>query len=936
MGVPLEGFAELCRIVAAQGCVLLKNKDRVLPLEKGEKISVFGRMQIDYYRSGTGSGGAVNVPYKVNFIDGLLNGNRVCINEDLLAVYKNWIGQNPFDYGGGGWAAEPWHQTEMPLEGKIVREAALFSNKAIVVIGRTSGEDKDNAKQLGSYLLTLEEENMLKNVTTYFENVIVILNTTNIIDMNWLTNHKYKGHIKSVLYSWCGGMEGGNAIADVITGLVTPSGKLPDTIAYEWKDYPSTANYGDKQQVFYKEDIYVGYRYFETFCPEKVQFEFGFGLSYTEFSIEQVKGSLRKVNGDTIIEVTIKVENIGNYFKGKEVVQIYCQAPQGKLGKPSKVLVAFEKTRLLEVGEREEFILKIPIKRLASYDDSGITGNKSCLVLEEGDYKFFVGNSVRNNKPLKIDCGEFHYQDLYYQEKTEVIEQLQEVLAPTEQYDRIKPGKSKENGTYQIESEQVPTKTILLMKRITENRPDNLVQTGNVGIRLKDVHDKNATIEQFIAQLSKEELATIVRAEGMCSPKVTPGTAGAFGGVGDSLYEYGIPIACAADGPSGIRMDNGYQATQLPIGTLLASTWDTGLVKKLYELEGQELLRNRIDTLLGPGINIHRNPLNGRNFEYFSEDPFLTGEFAAAITLGIGRSGAKATVKHFACNNQETARDKVDIIVSERALREIYLKGFEMAVKDGEAKSIMTSYNAVNGFKAASNYDLTTTILRKEWGFEGIVMTDWWAKLNDVILGGQDNAEDTRSMIKAQNDLYMVVNSNGAEINALNDNTLESLRNGSLEIGELQRCAMNICRFLMEIPAFNREKKKIALKHIGSKKSNGIIHENFENVELLRPTYKVIPIEETLTTFIVEISGIYRVTIEVMSEDTKMAQLICNGYLNDEIFATIQTNGTDGKWIQQKQQSIQLDAGLYEMNLKHVKPGLQVGWIEFLYVGKRE
>ncbi|MGL4372908.1 MAG: glycoside hydrolase family 3 protein, partial [Turicibacter sp.] len=324
-------------------------------------------------------------------------------------------------------------------------------------------------------------------------------------------------------------------------------------------------------------------------------------------------------------------------------------------------------------------------------------------------------------------------------------------------------------------------------------------------IKLQDVKKGLASLEDFVAQLSNEELATIVRGEGMSSPKVTPGTAAAFGGVSHPLLAYGIPVACAADGPSGIRMDSGHKATQVPIGTLLACSWNLELVEDLYTFEGRELVSNQIDTLLGPGINIHRHPLNGRNFEYFSEDPLITGRFAAAVTSGIKTGGSCATVKHFACNDQEAARVDVDSVVSERALREIHLKGFEMAVKDGGAVSIMTSYNPINGHWAASNYDLNTTILRGEWDYSGIVMTDWWAKMNHPMTAGAAGKEYTSYMVRAQNDLYMVVENNGAQSNVANDDTKEALANGSLTVGELQRCAMNICRFVMNALVFDRE-----------------------------------------------------------------------------------------------------------------------------------
>lgn len=444
-------------------------------------------------------------------------------------------------------------------------------------------------------------------------------------------------------------------------------------------------------------------------------------------------------------------------------------------------------------------------------------------------------------------------------------------------------------------------------------------------IVLKDVSENKATIEEFIAQLNNEELAIIVRGEGMSSPKVTPGTASAFGGVGDSLLEYGIPVACAADGPSGIRMDSGLKATQIPIGTLLAATWNKDLVEELSVMLGKELHRNNIDTLLGPGVNIHRNPLNGRNFEYFSEDPLITGVFATAITRGISTGGSSATLKHYACNSQEKARSVVDAVISERALREIYIKGFEIAVKDGGAKSIMTAYNPVNGHWTASNYDLNTTMLRKEWGFKGIVMTDWWAKMNDVEEAGEASVNDVRSMVRSQNDLYMVINNNGAEINSGDDNTKESLENGTLTVGELQRCAINICEFIMESPVFFRDwKVKEIVNKFASKEES-----SQESVQEFAKDTRIVPSTDGPISINVDKAGEYRLIVKIMYDDNNLSQTICNVSLNGELMTTMQTNGTDGRWITQKLVKVELEKGFYELTLDFPKAGMVVEWIEF-------
>ncbi|OAO89131.1 hypothetical protein AXX17_ATUG04160 [Arabidopsis thaliana] len=920
LGVPLEGFAEFSRTVAAEGAVLLKNDGQVLPLRSGDNVAIFGRTQVNYYRSGTGSGGSVHVAYTTNLLDGLRSKKNFSVNEDLAAVYEQWIGQNPFDNGGGGWAAEPWHQKEMPLSDELVSTARSSSNKAIVVIGRTAGEDQDNADKPGSYLLTEDEIAMLKQVTARFEQTVVVLNVSNIIDMSWLNDESYAHPIPCIIYSWHGGMEGGNAIADVLAGEVTPSGKLTDTIAYSIEDYPSTRNYGNEFTNFYQEDIYVGYRYFETFCPDRVQYAFGYGLSYTTFGLELNGASLTVSEGEQAVAIEVTVTNTGTDYAGQEVVQVYYEAPQGKLGKPAKSLAAFGKTRVLQPGESQRLTVSFPVHSMASYDDAGVTGHASAYVLEAGTYRLYAGTSVKELSAVSLD-----EQEGYVVEALQVVEQLQEAMAPLDDFTRMKPGARKEDGSYDLVFAEVPKRKIDLAERIETRLPKTLTQTGNQGFKLRDVYDRKASMETFIAQLDDQDLAAIVRGEGMSSPLVTPGTASAFGGVSDSLFSYGIPVACTADGPSGIRMDSGQKATQVAIGTLLAATWNTELVEQLYIMEGRELVSNNVDALLGPGLNIRRSPLNGRNFEYFSEDPLISGVFAAACTRGIMKGGSNATLKHFACNNQEKYRSKVDAVLSERALREIYLKGFEIAVKQGGANSIMTSYNPINGHWAASNYDLNTTILRGEWNFKGIVMTDWWAVMNDVVHGGSPDRKYTNWMVRAQNDLYMVVSNYGAEINAYDDNTLDSLADGSLTRGELQRSAMNICEFIMNAPVFSR--KQVIEEKVDTFKANPSL--SLEQAQALSDNAQIKPASAGSTLIQVNQAGSYRIIVHIMSPESDLAQSACNVTLNDQFMTTIQTNGTDGNWVKQKLVKVALEAGLYELRLEFVKPGLQIDWIEF-------
>ena len=775
----LNEYAAKAREAAAEGIVMLKNDDHLLPLSKGMKVAIFGRSQFHYYKSGTGSGGMVNTRYVTGILEALEAEKCFVVNPRVKEVYESWIEEHPFELGDG-WAKEPWFQEEMPLKPGFVESASEDSDAAIVVIGRTAGEDQDNKAEEGSYLLTKTELNMISEVCRVFKHTIVLLNVGNIIDMKWVE----ESNPSSVLYVWQGGQEGGIGIADVLSGKVTPSGRLTDTIARNIEDYPSTVNYGDDKLNFYAEDIYVGYRYFETFAKEKVLYPFGFGMSYTSFERKLKKLEETKNRVDVLVEVT----NTGKYT-GKEVVQVYCEAPQGRLGKPSRVLCGFIKTQSLSPEESVVVKISCPKYLFSSYDDSGVTGHRYSYVLEAGSYSIYIGGDVRQAEYAgSIDVAELI-----------VIEALTEAMAPSNSYRRMKPA-AEENGQLSVTYEKTPTGTMDPMKRRGGNLPGEIAYTGDKGLKLEDVLEGRTSIEDFIAQLSDEDLCCIVRGEGMCSPKVTPGTAGAFGGVTERLAAFGIPLGCCADGPSGIRLDSGTYAFAMPNGTCLACSFNEELLKELYEFEGLELRKNNIDTLLGPGMNIHRNPLNGRNFEYFSEDPLVTGRMAAAQLKGMDKYGVTGTIKHFACNNQEHSRNEAEAIVSERALREIYLKGFEIAVKEGGAYSIMSTYGPVNGFWTATNYDLLTTILRGEWGFQGIVMTDWWAKGNEP--GGPADAKNTSAMVRCQNDLFMVTTN--SEKNALQDNSMEGILNGKTTRAEFQRSAINICGALMRMPAFLR------------------------------------------------------------------------------------------------------------------------------------
>lgn len=868
--------------MVSEGIVMLKNDNNALPLDTDKEVAVFGRIQFHYYKSGTGSGGMVNVTKVVNILDGLID-NGVKVNEKLLDTYRKWDKENPFDLGEG-WGGEPWSQKEMPLDEGLVKETAKSCETAIVIIGRTAGEEQDNRLDAGSYLLSDDEIAMLTVVRKHFKKVVLLLNVGNIIDMTDINRIAPD----SVLYVWQGGMTGGKGTADVLTGKVSPSGKLPDTIAYKVSDYPSDANFGrEENRDIYAEDIYVGYRYFETFAKEKVLYPFGFGLSYTEFEIKTEKAEIT----EGAVKLSVSVKNIGSY-KGKEVIEVYCEAPQGRLGKAARVLCGFEKTRELVPQEEQVVEIAVDIAKLASYDDSGVTGNKSCYVLEAGKYKFYVGSDVRS---AEYACSFEQGEDL-------VTERLTQSLAPVESFERIKP--VCEGGAFSIGREAVPVSEVDESARRLEKLPKEIAYTGDKGIKLWDVKNGKNTMDEFIAQLSDYDLSCIIRGEGMGSPRVTAGTASAFGGVSENLNGFGIPAGCCSDGPSGMRLDCGTKAFSLPNGTMIASSFNKELTSELFTFMGLEMAANKVDCLLGPGMNIHRHPLNGRNFEYFSEDPFLTGKMAAAELKGMAGAGVTGTIKHFCANNRETNRHFIDSVVSERALREIYLKGFEIAVKEGGASSVMTTYGRVNGLWTAGNFDLNTVILREEWGFKGFTMTDWWANIN--VRGKEPDKTDFAAMARAQNDVYMVCPD--GEKN--DDNTLAALENGGIERCELQRNAENICGFLLHTNALKRAE--------GIGDTVKVINREDEEQEDDKPVqfYKVdrditLDLSDVETkkgtsySFALDLSnfGIYRVIVTASSTQSELAQIPMTLFSMGTAVGTFTFNGTGGKAVSMEKET---------------------------------
>ena len=520
-------------------------------------------------------------------------------------------------------------------------------------------------------------------------------------------------------------MEGGLAAAELLVGDGNPSGKTVDTFAKSLDDYPSTYNFHESRNyVDYTDDIYVGYRYFETIpgAAEKVVYPFGYGLSYTTFDVETVSAGVvnsKCTSEANMLYAKVRVTNTGK-FSGKEVVQVYIAKPQGKLGKPAKELAAFEKTRELQPGESQLMILTWEINDMASYDDLGKV-KKSAYVLEAGSYDIYVGTSVRD--VTKADYSYILNHDV-------ITEQLSAKLVPTSL-----PKRMLADGSYEALHQSEPVDTDYsaignIDPSLTEGVApgqraipyfrfaDGMAKNGSHDIM--DVVEGRITLDEFVSELSIDDLIHLLGGQ------PNTGVANTFG-IGN-MPEYGIPSVMTADGPAGVRIapEVGIYTTAFPCSTLLACTWNPDVLEAVGRAGGEELKENNLALWLTPAICIHRSPLCGRNFEYYSEDPFVTGKLAGAMVRGIQSNNVGATLKHFALNNKETNRKNSDSRVSERAAREIYLKAFEMIVKNDNPWAIMSSYNMINGYRASESEDLLTGILRDEWGYEGMVTTDWW------------------------------------------------------------------------------------------------------------------------------------------------------------------------------------------------------------------
>ena len=734
----------LSRQAAAEGMVLLKNKDNLLPLAAGTRVALFGKGSFDYVKGGGGSGD-VTVAYTRNVYDGL-KAAGVPLCEVLSDYYRAYVAGRYAVGDAPGMMAEP----ELPA--LLLDQAKASADAAVIVISRFSGEGWDREpveytepnhpwpdeeslpKKVtrifpkGDFYLTDSERALVEQVCANFGKVAVVLNVGGVVDVSWIAGDDRVG---AALLAYQGGMEGGSAIADLLTGKTGPSGKLPDTFARDLADYPSTEHFHDSvHYVEYTEDIYVGYRYFETLpgAAEKVVYPFGYGLSYTTFALEPLGAG--EENG--VIRVEVKVTNTGSRA-GKEVAQLYYSAPQGKLQKPARSLAAFQKTRLLKPGESEIVALSFAVSDMASFDDLGRIA-KSGWVLEAGSYALYVGTSVRDT--VKLDYA-------WEQGADAVTSQLTEKLAPSHLAKRLLADGSYEDlpAAPAVDTEAnvlVPIEGGLAEAVVPAVRGRDrywLFKPYAEGAKpLMDVAKGELTLDEFMAQLSDDDLIHLLGGQPNLSVSNTFGMG--------NLPEYGVPTITTADGPAGLRIarECGVCTTAWPCATLLAASWDRELTNQVGAAAAEEVKENNISVWLAPAINIHRNPLCGRNFEYWSEDPLLAARLAGAMVRGIQSENVSVSLKHFACNNKETNRKNSDSRLSQRALREIYLKAFEIIVKEDKPWAIMSSYNIINGRRVSESRELLTGILRDEWGYDGLVMSDWWTRGEHYkeLLAGND------------------------------------------------------------------------------------------------------------------------------------------------------------------------------------------------------
>lgn len=812
------------RRAAAEGIVLMKNEG-VLPLAPGSRVALFGSGAGRTIKGGTGSGD-VNEREKISIYQGLLNAGIGVSSTGWIEDYERRYQQSREDWknlilgeAGDAFTVDFFqvyanHAYRMP-DGRSI-EAADFqgADTAIYVISRVSGEGADRREDAGDYYLTQHEKEDLAVICRYSQKVAVILNAGGQIDLSDLRAFP---QVKALLFIGQPGMEGGNAVADVLTGAVIPGGKLTDTWAVSYQDFPNAKTFshqnGNVTTEKYEEGIFVGYRYFDSFQVEP-EYPFGFGLSYTEFSLEP---EALAVQGGSRVELELSVKNTGTGYAGKETAQLYVTPPRSGLPKEYRRLCAYAKTKLLAPGESQKLKLSFPLKNLASFDEA-----RSVWVLEKGLYGVWTGNSSRNLALAGVLEAE---EDL-------VLEQVRHICPLQEELKEILPDETQLRSleeAWQREAKEkgfLPVKLWLADGASLEKEKDSL-QASDGDAKRQETLALEA--RKLAEQLSDEELITMVVGEVSKNQNNALGSAGIMvpGSAGETSRiledKWQVPGVPMADGPAGLRLIKKYQVdrkdgqihgfgfleamedglfapkrevkngdtyyqycTAFPVGVSLAQTWDDELLEEVGTAVAEEMREFGVAWWLAPGMNIHRNPLCGRNFEYFAEDPLVSGRTAAAITRGVqSLGGTGTTIKHFACNNQEDNRMGSNSILSERALREIYLRGFEIAVKTAQPMAIMTSYNRINGVHSANNPDICTIAAREEWGFQGFIMTDWTTT-------SPQGGSLAWKCVQAGNDLIMP----GEEPDK--ENIRQALENGQISREELRACVARLLKVIFQ------------------------------------------------------------------------------------------------------------------------------------------
>ena len=838
--------AQLSKEAAEEGMVLLENENQALPLAQGSKAALFGTGSYGTIKGGTGSGDVYN-RYTISVYDALTStynisnmawwGEYLKTFEEKKAQASEEKKDNDYvKYTQGRFGgADSFLAIDQALtQSDMDKAKAGGVMTAFYTVSRVSGEGADRTIGKGDYELSEVEYNNIKLIAKNFDKCVVLLNVGGVVDTKFFS--EIEGVDGLVLMSQAG-MEGGNALADILTGKTTPSGKLTDTWAKNYSDYPAATtigdNDGDNKQEDYKEGIYVGYRYFDTFNITPA-YEFGYGKSYTSFDVEPLTVAADENN----VSVTVNVTNTGDTYSGKEVVEVYFSAPDGSIEKPYQELAGFAKTDNLAPGESQKLIVTYKTTEMSSYDEA-----KAAYVMEDGDYIVRVGDSSRNTKVagvLTLDKDvvteqlsnqltlDKNWKDLSktgktpysYKDEAAQIKAAARIALPSA---KIKT----ENNASKIDEKKVTTYlTADAAKdyKAAENEVVETVDAVPANTKLIDVYDGKVSMESFVASLDDTQLANL--ANGISGASTSGDTWGAdansvTGAAGETSQLYfnslGIPNTVEADGPAGIRVtaettDKDGNAvynycTAFPIGTLLAQTWNTDLVNRVGKAIGEEMVEIGVTLWLAPGMNIHRDPLCGRNFEYYSEDPALTGYVGSAITAGVqSNKGVGVTIKHYITNNQETNRSAVNTSVSERTLREIYLKGFEMVVKSAQPMAIMSSYNKVNGTYACENFDLLTSVPRGEWGFDGMVMTDW----------GAGNRAGVDTMMHAGNDLVMPGRTQDRMIAALQGNPVGTTADPNLDKtlvrGDIQKCVSRVLTMIMRSSQFGKMNSKVDVK----------------------------------------------------------------------------------------------------------------------------